>query len=207
MTNYEVVQLGVQLDTSDFDKQIMEAIGLLEGLETTSKNAGEAVRDALNPGTGSLQKILTDISNMAFDLDMVASKMQEIVDLMAPREETWLDGADGLVNGFVGILDGFNTLADARMNVEGLSEAIDKGLKHVQDHGNSTFNILTALFPETQSVAGELTKRIKEPLKVLYQTFGRILKPKLLGISIRLVTARRICFSRWDRLFPTLGRR
>ncbi len=175
MTNKEVVQLEVQLDTSNFEKEITEAIALLEGWEKISKNVGNAVNDSFSFDDSGLQTILTNIGDMAADLDVVATKMREVVSLMTPQEETWFDG----------VVEDFNSLADARVNLEEITTDISKGLKYVSENEGTTFNLFTALFPKTQEMTTQIKKSFEdinwEDIKSSIPNFWDSIKTKILG--------------------------
>ena len=145
MTNMEVVQLGVQLETTEMETEIVEIKNLLAELTNVATDTGTAISNALNPDIGSLSDAQKTFQNMADDLDLAATKMEELVTLMEPQGESLCEGA------LAGV-DGFNTLVDGLGNVEDLSKSINKGLKTASDNGE-TFNIFKALTPESLKLA------------------------------------------------------
>ena len=145
MTNMEVVQLNVQLETAEMKTEIVDIKNLLAELTNAATNTGTAISNALNPDIGSLSDAQKTFQNMADDLDLAATKMEELVTLMEPQGESWCESA------LAGV-DGFNTLVDGLDNVEHLSDSISKGLKAASEDGQ-TFNIFKALTPESLNLA------------------------------------------------------
>ena len=145
MTNMEVVQLNVQLETAEMKTEIVDIKNLLAELTNAATNTGTAISDVLNPDIGSLSDAQKTFQNMADDLDLAATKMEELVTLMKPQGESWCESA------LAGV-DGFNTLVDGLDNVEHLSDSISKGLKTASDN-KQTFNIFKALTPESLNLA------------------------------------------------------
>ena len=154
MTNMEVVQLDVQLETTNMESEIVEIKNLLADLTNAATKTGMAINRALNPDNSSLSDVHKTFQNMADDLDLAATKMAELVTLMEPQGESWCESA-------IAGVDGFNTLADGLKNVNDLSESISKGLDKAEKNGES-FNVFKALVPELSGLFGKMTTKIKD---------------------------------------------
>lgn len=89
-----------------------------------------------------VQKIDGMFQGLLESLGFMVEKMEELVALMAPQEQSFFAG-------LIGGTDVFNTLADGRTNLEGIFEAVNQGMEAVGKKGES-FNIFKALVPEMQ---------------------------------------------------------
>lgn len=92
-----------------------------------------------------VQKIDEMFQGLLESLGFMVEKMEELVELMAPQEQSFFAG-------LIGGADVFNTLADGRTNLEGIFEAVNKGMEATGKNGER-FNIFKALIPEMQSFA------------------------------------------------------
>ena len=152
MTNMEVVQLDVQLETTKMETEIVEIKNLLAELTNAATNTGTAISNALNPDIGSLSDARTTFQNMADDLDLAATKMEELVTLMEPQGESWCESA------LAGV-DGFNTLVDGLGNVDNLAESISNGIDKAKEN-KQNFNIFKAITPNLASSFDDLITKI-----------------------------------------------
>ena len=139
MTNSKTVQLDVQLNTNEIEIGTAVIRGLLSDLKQITEGVVSALSKAVNPDLGGLNSIQIGFVSMANDLDTVAEKMTELVTLMAPQKETFLDG---LVSS-VGV---FNTLARGRQNIEDITKTINESTKNTN---NSFFSIIKTLIPNS----------------------------------------------------------
>ena len=167
MIKKEVVQLAVQLDTRAFSSGISQAKAQLNGLASTLADVGASTSNVFSFDTTSLDTILTNIGSIAVNLDTVTEKIVEIAALLAPQEGNLFDAIAQGTGAFVSGVDAFNSLADARVNLEGISEAIAKGLDFVGSDKNkdkAKFSIVKALFPDSMDASKTIYSKLTQAL-------------------------------------------
>ena len=141
MTNSNGVQLEVQLNTKTLKTSIAEVTDMLGSITTTASRIGSLINRALTPNLDGLSMAQVYMANISHNMAEVAEQMNALITLVTPQKESWFDS---LMSG----VDVFTTMAVARERLEGITGAINKGIKHVERYGG-TFNIFKALIPST----------------------------------------------------------
>lgn len=141
MTSSKVVQIDVQLNTNEIKDDLMTVSRYMEGLKKATVHIGNALKEAFNLDFEGINSAQINLDNIARDMDLMASKMTELVEVMAPKETGFFDG---ILSG----IDGFNTIAEGIGNLGTISEAINDGYKAAK-RSKEGFNIFKALIPDT----------------------------------------------------------
>ncbi len=148
MADIEAVLCEVQFSTTEIEMGIETIASALDKLKEMANTIGTMFDEIFNVD------INTSTEGVAHNLDLVADKMTELVELMRPQKESWFDS---ILNG----VDAFNILADGRVNFEDISKAIGSGLKKAAKNAED-FNIFKALIPDTLDAAEEMSKGVHE---------------------------------------------
>ena len=171
MTDNKTVLCEVQFDVTEAEAGMTTIGNLLGKLKDMGDSVGDMFSKVFNPD------ISTSIDNIADNLNLVTDKMAEIVELMKPQDESWLDG-------ILGSIDTFNTLSDGMTNLEGISMSINKGLKKAAKSGE-VFNIFKALIPDSYDLSGKISGKIPsilDSINSMFSDFATAASPKITAL-------------------------
>lgn len=161
----------ITFDSTTAQNDLLDLQDLLEGLTDVIRDLSTEMEEAFSGEDSGIYTVATNVETITQSVDTLIGKMESIVALMEPQEESLFDS-------LLGGVDAFNSLEDARNNLEGISEAINKGLAKSGKTEEIDFNIFKALLPDTSTLAadtvGVLGKVLKGVPGVITGAFGKV---------------------------------